>query len=62
MLVVKIIVCIVVGFIGFYTYVQAQILQELLEKATNEEKKAMERIETVAFCLLLFVGIFTSVL
>ena len=55
---IKIIACIVLGLIGFYAFLQRQNLNDLVEKATKEEKKALEVIEAVALFLPLIVAAF----
>lgn len=45
----KIIICIVVGVIGFKVFLNLDSLKELKKKATPEEKKDMEYVEWVAF-------------
>lgn len=45
MTIFKIIAFIVVGFIGFCIYVYWYSLKELMEKATKEEKKAIDKVE-----------------
>ena len=57
MLIFKIIACVIVGFIGFYAFLESTSLDELKSKATNGEKKSLERIELIAMGLpLLVVG------
>lgn len=46
---IKIILCIVVGVIGFITYLNMDSLKELKKRATPGEKKDLEYIEGVAF-------------
>ena len=58
MLILKIIACIIVVLAGFYAFLNHLSLDELKEKATKEEKKALERIETVAIFLPLLVAAF----
>ena len=48
MLIFKIILCIIVGGVGFFTFLETDSLRELRKKATKEEKKSLDRIETVA--------------
>lgn len=54
----KIVFCIVIGLVGFYAFLQAQSLGELKEKATKEEKKAIDKITTIAIFLPLFIMCF----
>lgn len=55
MLIFKIICCIVIGFIGFYAFLQANSLKELKEKATEVEKDALGKIELIALGLPLLI-------
>ena len=54
----KIIACIVLGLIGFYAFLQRESLRDLTDKATKEEKKALDRIEAVAMFLPLLIMAF----
>ena len=56
MLVFKIVACIIVGFIGFYAFLEANSLGELKKKATENEKKALEKIEFIAIILPLLIA------
>ena len=47
----KIIICIIIGLIGFYAFLMCHSLEELKEKATKEEKKILEKIEAIAIFL-----------
>jgi len=58
MLVFKIIACIVFGLIGFFAFLNHSYLKELKEKATKEEKKALERIENIAIFLPIIIMCF----
>ena len=58
MLIFKIIMFIVVGFIGFYVFLQSRSLDELYKKATDEEKTALEKVEASALISpLILIGI-----
>ena len=46
---IKIIICVVIGIIGFKVFLNLDSLKELKKKATPSEKKDMEYIEWVAF-------------
>lgn len=46
---IRIIVCIIIGVIGFNVFLNLDSLKELKKKATPAEKKDMEYIEWVAF-------------
>lgn len=54
----KIIICIILGLVGFYAFLQHLSLAELKGKATKEEKKAIEKIEAVALFLPLIIAFF----
>ena len=51
MLIFKIIMFIVVGFIGFYVFLQSRSLDELYKKATDEEKTALEKTQFMSIIL-----------
>lgn len=57
-MIIKIIIAIIVCLIGFCAFLYTGDLKELKEKATKEEKKALEIIEGIAILLPLFVAMF----
>lgn len=46
---IKIIMCVVVGAIGFISFLKRDSLKELKTQATPEQKKDIEYIDMVAF-------------
>ena len=62
MLIFKILACVVIGFIGFYAFLQIGALDEFIKKANECEKKAIERLELIAIGLpLLIVGLIVAI-
>ena len=58
MLIFKIIACIVLWFIGFYAFLLRYSLEELIEKASKEEKKVLYRIDAIATFVPLIASVF----
>lgn len=58
MIIFKIIACIVLWLIGFYAFLLRDSLEELIEKASKEEKKALYRIDAIATFVPLIASAF----
>lgn len=56
----KIIICIILGLVGFCAFLYGQELRDLKSKVTKEEKKALDIIESIAVFLPLIIVAFIA--